>query len=356
MSKVIVGLSGGVDSAVAALLLKNQGYEVIGVTMINYALDSSEIEDAREIAGTLGIKHVEIDMREEFKKSVIGYFVEEYLKGRTPNPCVMCNLLVKFESLIRVMEQEKADHIATGHYAEIVKLNNGRYTIAVNKSGKDQTYALCRLSQYQLQHLLTPLAKYDKDEVRKIALEAGIPVANKKDSQDICFVQKGKYFEFIKEYLATEGNEAGNKDRITNVDISDKKGNFVDEEGNVLGTHNGISHYTIGQRKKLGLALNKPVFVKELRPLSNEVVISTGGDVYFDELICDDTVYMAAEEFEEGERLLAKIRYAHEGTYCRVELNNTCKVIFEKPVRAVTPGQAIVFYKDERVYASGIIC
>lgn len=352
MSKVIVGLSGGVDSAVAALLLTEQGYEVTAVTMINGMSDAAEIEDAKKIADKLQIKHIEIDMQKEFKEEVIDYFVSEYLHARTPNPCIMCNLRVKFESLLRVMEFEEADYIATGHYAKIVKLNNGRYTISVNKSGKDQTYALCRLQQNQLKHLLTPLASCTKEEVRELALKAGLTVAGKKDSQDICFVQKGKYFEFIKEHCENT--------------VADKTGNFVDEFGNVLGTHLGLSHYTIGQRKKLGLALNKPVFVKELRPLSNEVVISTQGDVYQEHLYCSNFNLMATADMKDDVRLLAKVRYAHEGTYCRIQientekyadkLNNGYKVIFEEPVRAVTPGQAIVFYKDDYVYASGIIC
>lgn len=352
MSKVIVGLSGGVDSAVAALLLIKQGYEVTAVTMTNKMTNASETEDAKKIADKLGIKHIEIDMQKEFKEEVIDYFVSEYLHARTPNPCIMCNPKVKFESLLRVMETENADYIATGHYAEIKKLNNERYTISVNEFGKDQTYALCRLSQKQLEHLLTPLATYTKDEVRELACEAGLFVAGKKDSQDICFVQNGKYFEFIKKYCE-------------NI-VTDKPGNFVDESGNVLGTHRGLSHYTVGQRKKLGLSLNKPVFVKELRLLSNEIVISTQGDVYQNYLYCTDLNVMADREAEDEVRLFAKIRYAHEGTYCRLryeksetdssDINSRYNVIFEEPVRAVTPGQAIVFYKDGYVYASAIIC
>lgn len=351
MGKVVVGLSGGVDSAVAAMILKREGHEVIGVTMCNYMKEDSdgnspfsdEITDASKIAEHLGIRHLVVDMREDFRREVIDYFVNEYMAGRTPNPCVMCNPLVKFESLYRVMESEGYDYIATGHYAQIIRLEDGRYSIKVNESGKDQTYALCRLTQNQLSHLLTPLAQLEKEEVRRLASECGLDVANKKDSQDICFVRKGKYFEFISEYL--------------NHPVCDKEGDFVDEEGKVLGRHLGISHYTVGQRKKLGLALNKPVFVKEIRPLENEVVISTGGDVYFNELECDNVIWMACSDIDENVTLRAKIRYAHDGSDCKVIRmgQDRLRVIFDEPVRAVTPGQAIVFYKDDCVYLSGII-
>lgn len=366
MSKVVVGLSGGVDSAVTALLLIEKGYEVIGVTMTSFEQNQSELNDAVNIAKTLGIRHEIIDMSRVFKEAVVDYFVREYISARTPNPCIMCNPYVKFESLMRMMISEGADYIATGHYAKIIKLENNRYTIAVNKTQKDQTYALCRLPQNQLEHLLTPLSDYTKDEVRQMATDAGLSVATKKDSQDICFVQNGKYFEFIKQYLSQNQGIANDLKSLCNVCDFEKEGNFVDEEGNILGRHNGISHYTIGQRKKLGLSLNKPVFVKELRLLSNEVVISTAGDVYQNELICSNVALLAVDYIENDTRLLGKIRYAHEGTFCTVERlceenrtdeqNVRYKVIFEKPVRAVTPGQAIVFYKDDFVYASGIIC
>lgn len=348
--KVIVGLSGGVDSSVAALILKRQGYEVIGVTMRQFETeDTTELEDAQKIAAFLRIPHIVIDMQKEFKEEVIDYFVSEYLAGRTPNPCIMCNPGVKFAALMKAMKSQDADYIATGHYAKIHRLENGRYTIALNHTGKDQTYALCRLSQEQLSHLLTPLNDLDKETVRNLAKEEGIPVACKKDSQDICFVEKGKYFDFI----AHQAQLDGTRDNI--MAGGRKEGNFIDEEGNILGQHKGISHYTIGQRKKLGLSLNRPVFVKEIRVLTNEIVISTDSDVFFDSLFCDNLVLMGTDRIEDGEVLTAKIRYAHEGSLCRVYNDNGLRVEFEKPVRAVTPGQAIVFYKDDCVYASAII-
>ena len=270
--KVVVGMSGGVDSSVAAYLLKEQGYDVIGVTMQIWQEEDSltqeenggccglsAVDDARRVAADLGIPYYVMNFRKEFKENVMNYFIGEYLQGRTPNPCIACNRYVKWEALLQRSLEIGADYIATGHYARIEQLANGRYAIKNSvTAAKDQTYALYNLTQHQLAHTLMPVGDYTKDEIRAIAEKIGLRIANKPDSQDICFVPDGDYAGFIK-------REAGQ--------ALPAPGNFVTEDGTVLGRHKGITNYTIGQRKGLNLSLGKPVFVTEIRPETNEVVI-----------------------------------------------------------------------------------
>ena len=269
--KVVVGMSGGVDSSVAAYLLKEQGYDVIGVTMQIWQDESQEqiednggccgitaVDDARRVAMQLDIPYYVMNFKNEFKKNVIDYFTDEYIHGRTPNPCIACNRHVKWESLLKRSLEIGADCIATGHYARIAQLENGRYAIRNSVTAKkDQTYALYNLTQEQLSHTLMPVGDYNKDEIRAIAEKIGIQVAHKPDSMEICFVPDNDYAGFIT-------RETGYVSR---------PGNFVDLHGNILGTHKGIIHYTVGQRKGLGLAMGHPVFVVAIRPETNEVVI-----------------------------------------------------------------------------------
>ena len=274
--KVVIGMSGGVDSSVAAFLLKEQGYDVIGVTMQIWQDEPREIDeenggccgltavdDARRVANDLDIPYYVMNFKKEFQEHVIDYFIDEYLHGRTPNPCIACNRYVKWESLLARSLSIGADYIATGHYARIEKLENGRYTLRRSATlAKDQTYALYNLTQEQLSRTLMPVGAYTKDEVREIAEKISLRVANKPDSQDICFVPDGDYAGFIERSLDEEL----------------PTGNFVTVDGAVLGTHKGITHYTVGQRKGLGLALGYPAFVIEIRPETNEVVIGTNED------------------------------------------------------------------------------
>lgn len=354
--KVVVGMSGGVDSSVAAWLLKQQGYDVIGVTMQIWQEEETEqveenggccglsaVEDARRVAGMLEIPHYVMNFRKEFKENVIDYFVSEYLHGRTPNPCIACNRYVKWESLLKRSMEIGADYIATGHYARIDRMPNGRYAIRNSVTAKkDQTYALYNLTQEQLAHTLMPVGAYTKEQIRTFASEIGLTVANKPDSQEICFIPDHDYAAYIE-------RESG--------ETVPGEGNFVDKEGNVLGKHKGITHYTIGQRKGLNIAFGKPVFVTEIRTDTNEVVLGDNEDVFSKTLLCDHVNYMGMEELSEPRRVLAKIRYSHQGEYCTIYPCEQGKIRceFESPVRAVTPGQAVVFYEGEYVLGGGTI-
>lgn len=354
--RVVVGMSGGVDSSVAAYLLKEQGYDVIGVTMQIWQEENplvteheggccglSAVEDAARVARALEIPYYVMNFRKEFQEHVIDYFVREYLQGRTPNPCNACNRFVKWEALLQKSIALGADYIATGHYARIVRLPNGRYTICKSVTeAKDQTYALYRLNQFQLAHTLMPVGSYRKEEIRKIAESIDVRVSGKKDSQEICFIPDGDYAGFLESY--------------TNQPVPGP-GNFVDMQGNVIGRHKGIIHYTVGQRKGLNLSMGHPVFVTAIRPETNEVVIGENEDVHGSALYCNELNFMSIPDITEETRLTAKIRYAHKGAPCTVtrEGEDLLKVIFDTPQRAITPGQSVVFYDGDYVAGGGTI-
>ena len=357
---VMVAMSGGVDSSVAAYLLKEQGYNVIGVTMQIWLDDSlyclartdgccslSAVDDAEKVCRVIGIPHKVVSFKQIFKDKVISNFIEEYKRGRTPNPCIVCNRYVKWESLLKWAMEQGADYIATGHYARVAKLNNGRYAIQRSAtSAKDQTYALYNLTQEQLSHTIMPVGDYEKPRIREIAEEIGLPVSHKPDSEEICFIPDNDYAGFIERELG---------DKVP------PEGNFVTKDGEVLGRHRGITHYTIGQRRGLGLAMGHHVFVTEIRPDSNEVVIGEDSDVYSSSLTCSSLGLMSLTEDElpvgGSRRLFGKIRYRHPGEWCTALRTGegTLSVTFEQPVRAVTPGQAVVLYDGDKVACGGII-
>ena len=349
-------MSGGVDSSVAAWLLKEQGYEVIGVTMQIWQEEEeqvqeeqggccglSAVEDARRVAAMLEIPYYVMNFKSEFKKYVMDYFTAEYLKGRTPNPCIACNRYVKWESLLKRSMDIGADYIATGHYARIRQLSNGRYTLQKSAAeAKDQTYALYNLTQHQLAHTLMPAGDYTKEEIRAMAEKIGLRTANKPDSQEICFIPDGDYAGFIEREKEGE---------------TPPPGNFVTSAGEILGQHKGITHYTIGQRKGLGIAMGYPVFVTEIRPKTNEVVLGSNEEVFGDILYCNQLNFMSVPDLEGEMELTAKIRYNHKGAPCRVKKIGEDRAVcrFPEPVRAITPGQAVVFYDGEFVVGGGTI-
>lgn len=351
-NKVVIGMSGGVDSSVAAYLLKKKGYDVIGVTMQIWQDDSNDkdggccslsaVEDARIVANKLGIPFYVMNFKDIFKEKVIDYFIDEYGKGKTPNPCIACNRYLKFEELLRRSNQLGAYYVATGHYAKIEYDNEeNRYLLKkAESSSKDQTYALYNLNQEQLKHTLMPLGEFNnKEEVREIARELGLVVAEKKDSQEICFVDDN-YGDYLSK----------------NANYKIKKGNFVDKYGNVLGRHNGIVNYTIGQRKGLGLALGKPSYVIDINSEKNEVVIGSNEDVFGTELLANDINLITIDKIEKPIKVKAKIRYnSVEQEAILYPEKDYIRVVFEKKVRAITKGQAVVFYDGDILVGGGTI-
>ncbi|MEW8955543.1 tRNA 2-thiouridine(34) synthase MnmA [Clostridium sp.] len=351
--KVVVGMSGGVDSSVAAYLLKKQGYEVIGVTMKVWQSDEeyeekeggccslSAVNDARRVADKLDIPFYVLNFTDVFKRDVIDYFVDEYMKGRTPNPCVACNKHIKFDELLRRAMGLGADYVATGHYAKVIE-REGRYLLQRSEDDKkDQTYALYNLKQDQLARTLMPCGEYSKDVIRSIAKEIGLDVHNKKDSEEICFIPDNNHGKYIKEVMPQ---------RV-------KEGYFVDKEGNRLGKHKGIVYYTIGQRKGLGIALGRPMFVIDINPLNNEVVLGSEEDIFKTTLVAKDLNFIAFDELKEPVKVQAKIRYsAKPGNAIITPMEDgKVKVEFEEKQRAITKGQSVVFYNDDIVVGGGII-
>lgn len=372
MEKVVVGMSGGVDSSVAAYLLQQQGYEVIGITMQIWQDEDvcsmeenggccglSAVEDARRVASSLGIPYYVMNFKQEFKENVIDYFVSEYLKARTPNPCIACNRYVKWEALLKRSLDIGASYIATGHYASIERLPNGRYSIKKSVTqAKDQTYALYNLTQHQLAHTLMPVGAFEKDKIREIAKNLNLPVANKPDSQEICFVPDNDYAGFIAEYLEkkkqqSDLSEADSIRQYTGL----QPGNYVNTAGEVIGRHKGLIHYTVGQRKGLGIAMGQPIFVVELRPETNEVVLGNANEVFSDRLVANRLNFMSIENLDGDMVVDAKIRYSHKGARATIKRTGPDEIlcIFDEPQRAITPGQAVVFYDGDYVVGGGTI-
>ncbi len=340
--KVLLGLSGGVDSTYAAMKLKNEGHTVEGAVILMHEYTS--VDESRESADSLGIPLHVIDARDEFGKIVKEDFIEEYLNARTPNPCVICNSEVKFIKLLEYAEKNGFDMIATGHYADIVKFSdkNGDY-YAVKRgrdAKKDQTYMLWRLSQRVLSKLLLPLSDMEKSIIRSETRDAGLAAADRGDSQEICFLPDTDYATYIE-----------------SVRGSSKKGNFVDENGNILGEHKGIIHYTVGQRRGLGISAKSRIFVTKIDSKENTVTLSPDDSVAT-RVFVEGIVYSGMREpegyFERD--LYVKLRYAARPTLARVKfLRDKAEIILTEPVRAVTPGQSAVIYDNDVVVAGGFI-
>lgn len=356
--RVLLGMSGGTDSSVAAILLKNQGYDIVGVTFRSYdsiskacleketgccSVDS--IFEAQKLAKDLGIEHYILDIRDYFAKTVIDNFISEYLSARTPNPCVLCNKLVKWGKMIEEADHLGCDFIATGHYARIGKFN-GRYFIQKGiDPTKDQSYFLWTLSQENLARTLFPLGNFSKSDVRKIAYENNYEkIANKKESQEICFIPDDDYRRFL-------------RDNIPDIDKKIGEGVFIDKNGNFLGKHKGYPFYTIGQRKGLNVALGYAAYVLDIDAQTNKIILGKSEDLLQTEIIVDNVNFMKYQNIDNlNENLFCKIRYNNKGEKCKLfSLGNKIKVVFDNPVSAVTPGQSAVIYENDDIVCGGII-
>ncbi len=339
--KVVVGMSGGIDSSVAASLLKER-YEVVGIHL-NLGCDLNTEESARSMASKLDIPFYFLNFKKEFEKKVIDYFIGEYSKGRTPNPCIVCNKKIKFKALLKKARELRADYIATGHYAKVVyDKKRKRYLLKKGKDKKkDQSYVLCGLDQRQLKHTLFPLANFTKEEVKEKAKELGIH--NRPSSQEICFVPNTDYHGFLRTRIGTD---------------SLKEGLIVDREGKVLGKHKGIAFYTIGQRRGLGIATGKPLYIIAIDSGRDVIVVGSEEEILRDELIARDVNWVAIDRLKKPIKVRAKIRYQHREAEATVTppSKNRARVKFKKPQRAITPGQAVVFYDKDIVLGGGWIC
>ncbi|MCR4668623.1 MAG: tRNA 2-thiouridine(34) synthase MnmA [Clostridia bacterium] len=353
--RALIAMSGGVDSSVAAFLMKERGFDVIGATMKLYdnaligepeesgCCSLADTDDARAVCNRLGINYYVFDFSADFEKQVIERFARAYEEGRTPNPCIDCNRYLKFERLMRRARELDRDLVVTGHYARTeYDSASGRHLLLKSKdSSKDQTYVLFSLTQDQLAHSFFPLGDMTKEETRRIAEEQGFVNASKRDSQDICFVPDGDYAGFLKRYRGTEY----------------PPGDFVDKDGNVLGRHKGIVAYTIGQRKGLGLALPAPMYVIRKDVAGNRVILGYNGDLMTKRFRAADCNWIAVEKPFDGMRVEAKIRYSQKVSPAVIHPleDGCCEVEFDEPQRAPTPGQAAVFYDDDTVVGGGTI-
>lgn len=343
--KVLLGMSGGVDSGVSALLLQKNGYDVIGMTMQMYGDDNSQTTgDAKKVCENLGIKHTSYDLKKEFKCNVIDNFINEYANQRTPNPCIECNKHMKFGLMFEKAKELECEYIATGHYAKIEYSEKyKRYVLKkANNILKDQSYVLYAIPKEMLNKIIFPLGEFaTKEEVRKVALENKLQVANKPDSEDICFIPDGDYKVFLEK----------------NSNIKPKEGNIVTLEGKVLGKHNGLYNYTIGQRKGLGISYKEPLFVIGFNKSKNELIVGEKEKIYKKEMLVNNINLLLIDDLQEKMRVAVKIRYSSKEEMATIEKieEDLIRVVFDNPVARITPGQSAVFYIDDIVVGGGKI-
>ncbi len=342
--RVLLGMSGGIDSSVAAMLLIEQGFEIVGITFLFSDVNNSDettVNDAKKLAEKLKIKHIVVDLRVLFKDTVITYFKGEYIAGRTPFPCAYCNPNVKFAQLQKYAEIENCDFIATGHYVQIKSYRGKKFIFRGKDNDKDQSFFLWGLSQKLIEKLIFPLGNYDKQTVKKLAKEKGfLSLANKKESLGICFIEGNNYRKFLK----SEG-------------IISKPGLFIDTKGNVLGKHKGITNYTIGQRRGLGLHLNYPVFVAKFLLNENKIVLGNYAELYKNRLIIKDYKILDNELVNNGAELIVRVRYRLQETPCNLNILNDerAEVVLLKSEAMIANGQTAVFYDGDRLVGGGFI-
>lgn len=347
--RIVVAMSGGIDSSVAAKLLIDSGFEVIGLTFVMYKSEeftdfNSSINDAQIIATKLGIKHYTIDISEDFELKIINYFVNSYLNGKTPNPCTLCNRIVKFKHLLDFADKVDSFYVATGHYAKINQNGNRFFISKATDLWKDQSYFLWNLTQEQLQRTIFPLNDLTKDGIRQIAAENDFTnVLHKRESYDVCFIRDVDYRVYINRFI--EKNS-----------ISIQSGDFVTEDGKVVGQHNGITHYTIGQRKGLGFAMGIPYYVKSMDLQTNRIIVSSRENLNGNSLILKDVNLQKYAEFDKNIQFTTKIRYRDVGHLSGViKEKDVYKVNFSENVFGIAPGQSAVFYENDDVVGGGII-
>ena len=345
--KVLLGMSGGGDSSVSAILLKEKGYEVIGTTLELFAgsscCNSNTYLDAKAVCNQIGIPHFIFDYKNEFRKYVIDDFINCYANCKTPNPCIECNKYMKFGLMYEKAKELGCNYIATGHYAK-TEYNEeyGRWVLKKSNAGnKDQSYVLWNIPKNLIEHVLFPLSEFEsKDEIRKIARDNNLKVANKPDSEDICFIPDGNYKKFLE----------------NNSDIKPKQGNIVNSKGEVLGKHNGLYNYTIGQRKGLGISYPVPLFVLGFNESRNEVIVGEENELYKKEILVGDINLLLVDKIIEPIEVDVKTRYSTKVAKAKItQENDKIKVIFDEPQRAITPGQSAVFYVDDIVLGGGKI-
>jgi len=355
MKKALIAMSGGVDSSVAACIMTKDGYECIGCTMKLYSNDDigidnkghtccslDDVEDARSVANALGMPYYVFNFSDLFKEKIIDKFIDCYEKGITPNPCIDCNRYMKFDKLFERAKELECDYVVTGHYARIEKDDKGYRLLKAKDPNKDQSYVLYSMTQEQLAHTMFPLGGLCKEETRKIAEENGFVNADKPDSQDICFVPDGDYARVIRQYTGKEYPE----------------GDFLDTKGNILGRHKGIISYTIGQRKGLGISADRPLYVCDICTNTNKVVLGDNEDLFSREVNVKDVNWIINYDVGEEVSCKAKIRYRQSEQEAKLYVleNNRAKLVFDNPQRAVTKGQAAVFYDGDAVIGGGTIC